>query len=396
MDVLNMLKSQFSPALVGKIANAIGVDEGTVQKALGGAIPALLAGFVEKASSAELGSAETEMTALPAMGDGEEAMNALSDPEKATQVASVGSGMVDGIFGDKLDGVAGWLSHQFGVEKTAALGLLATLAPVVLGFVKRIAGGDLNGFLAGLAPGLAGMLPGGLGSALGVPDVRVPAAEAPIPRAAVPVDETASSGGIPAWIWLIPVLIIGGWAIWKATQSGGSGPEETQPTVTQPAVTSPETTAPSGEMHKDLPGGVSLDFPAGSVEDDLIAFIEDPSRQVDKDTWFTFDRLEFDTGKATIRPESMERIDAIAKIMAAYPNVHLKIGGYTDNTGDPAANMKLSQDRAEATMSALVDKGIAADRLEAEGYGEQHPKASNDTDEGRQQNRRIDVRVTQK
>ena len=74
----------------------------------------------------------------------------------------------------------------------------------------------------------------------------------------------------------------------------------------------------------------------------------------------------------------------------------MKLGGYTDNIGDPAANLMLSQKRAETTMSELVKLGIDAKRLEAEGYGDKHPVADNSTEEGRQKNRRIDIRVTNK
>ena len=74
----------------------------------------------------------------------------------------------------------------------------------------------------------------------------------------------------------------------------------------------------------------------------------------------------------------------------------MKLGGYTDNIGDPAANLRLSQKRAETTMSELVKLGIDAKRLEAEWYGDKHPVADNSTEEGRQKNRRIDVRVTNK
>lgn len=74
----------------------------------------------------------------------------------------------------------------------------------------------------------------------------------------------------------------------------------------------------------------------------------------------------------------------------------LKIGGYTDNTGDQSANMSLSRSRAQNTMSAIATQGVSTSRLEAEGYGEQHPVVSNDTEEGRQRNRRVDVLVTAK
>jgi outer membrane protein OmpA-like peptidoglycan-associated protein len=76
--------------------------------------------------------------------------------------------------------------------------------------------------------------------------------------------------------------------------------------------------------------------------------------------------------------------------------VAIKVGGYTDSTGDAAANRRLSRERARTTMNALVALGVGQQRLEAEGYGEEHPVASNDTDEGRQRNRRIDLRVTHK
>ncbi|MNY64776.1 putative lipoprotein YiaD precursor [compost metagenome] len=72
------------------------------------------------------------------------------------------------------------------------------------------------------------------------------------------------------------------------------------------------------------------------------------------------------------------------------------MGGYTDNTGDASLNKTLSNDRANAAMQELVKLGIDANRLSAEGYGPEHPIASNDTPEGRAKNRRIDVRVSQK
>jgi OmpA-OmpF porin, OOP family len=77
---------------------------------------------------------------------------------------------------------------------------------------------------------------------------------------------------------------------------------------------------------------------------------EDASKPVDKTTWFTFDRLEFETGSTDLNPSSAEQLKNIAEILKAHPKVGLKIGGYTDNTGNPDANLKLSQKRAESTM----------------------------------------------
>ena len=74
----------------------------------------------------------------------------------------------------------------------------------------------------------------------------------------------------------------------------------------------------------------------------------------------------------------------------------IKLGGYTDNTGNADSNLKLSTQRANAAQAALVADGIEAPRVAAEGYGQEHPIATNDTPEGKAQNRRIDLRVTKK
>jgi outer membrane protein OmpA-like peptidoglycan-associated protein len=149
-------------------------------------------------------------------------------------------------------------------------------------------------------------------------------------------------------------------------------------------------------MPTKLPNGIELNLPEFGVEKKLIAFIEDKSKPVDKTTWFSFDRLDFETGSATLKPTSAEQLKNIAEIMKAYPKVALKLGGYTDNTGKADANLKLSQKRAESTMQELVKSGADAKRLQAEGYGEKYPVADNSTEEGRAKNRRIDLRVTSK
>ena len=133
----------------------------------------------------------------------------------------------------------------------------------------------------------------------------------------------------------------------------------------------------------------------GKIEGALVDFIKS-DKAVDKTTWFDFDNLTFETGKAVLKPESQNQLKNIAEILKAYPKVALKLGGYTDNTGDANANLKLSGDRAKTVESELVKLGVEDARLEAEGYGQEHPVADNATEEGRAANRRISVRVTAK
>lgn len=144
-----------------------------------------------------------------------------------------------------------------------------------------------------------------------------------------------------------------------------------------------------------LTSGVELNIPEFGVENKLLTFIKS-DKPVDKTTWFDFDRLTFETGAATLKPESQEQLKNIAEILKAYPAVNIKLGGYTDNTGNAASNLKLSQDRANSVRAELEKLGVDKGRLEAEGYGQEHPVASNDTEEGRAQNRRISIRVTEK
>jgi len=99
----------------------------------------------------------------------------------------------------------------------------------------------------------------------------------------------------------------------------------------------------------------------------------------------------FQTGSATIDPESNPRLDRVVEYMTHMASVRIQIAGHTDNVGDPRRNQQLSQARAEAVRAYLVSHGIDGSRVEAIGYGDARPAASNDTDAGRQQNRRIEA-----
>ena len=100
--------------------------------------------------------------------------------------------------------------------------------------------------------------------------------------------------------------------------------------------------------------------------------------------------ITFDTGKATLKPESTGEINRITKIMQDDPSLKFEVQGHCDNTGSDAVNDPLSQKRAEAIVAALAKNGIAKDRLTAVGKGSHEPMADNNTDEGRAKNRRVE------
>ncbi len=104
-------------------------------------------------------------------------------------------------------------------------------------------------------------------------------------------------------------------------------------------------------------------------------------------------QVHFATGQARVLPDSGELLGQVARVLKDFPRMRVSIEGHTDAAGGEAANMRLSQRRAEAVREQLVARGIAADRLEAIGFGSTRPVASNGTARGREQNRRTEFRI---
>jgi outer membrane protein OmpA-like peptidoglycan-associated protein len=176
------------------------------------------------------------------------------------------------------------------------------------------------------------------------------------------------------------------------------GDLEAKVAAAAPSAPSMPTAGTVAEYMKQLAGGFSLKGNVNGIESGLVSFIENAGKAVDKTTWFDFDRLLFKTGSADLdMDKSKDQLTNVAEIMKAYPKVELKVGGYTDNQGKADANKKLSEARAKSVVKALTGMGVAAKRLDPEGYGAEHPVcAANDTDECKAKNRRISVRVKAK
>lgn len=104
----------------------------------------------------------------------------------------------------------------------------------------------------------------------------------------------------------------------------------------------------------------------------------------------------FDTGKAELRPESAPELDRMITTMNENPKIVIELSGHTDNVGGNELNQKLSQDRADSVREYFIGKGIEPDRVASKGYGETKPVATNDNDEGRQRNRRVEFMILKK
>jgi OmpA-OmpF porin, OOP family len=392
-SIVESVMSLLGPNVAGPIASQLGESTETVQRGLQGGSAAILSGVAAKVDEPGFMGQLFGMITNPANTAG--ALSSLiSNPGAAVSgatgstITDLGSRFLSSIFGSRLPAVTDAVGQSAGLASGKAGMLMSMAAALVLGGLGqhvRENGSSAAGLASTLkseAGGLQRFLPAGLGSLLGSAPSYVAAAPAAVAKAG------------NRWLWpvvLLAVLLLG--LLWFFNRAKAPVGEAVQ-TVSNAGASA--VSALGQFFATKLPDGVELNIPQFGVENKLIAFLNDSSKPVDDTTWFNFDRLLFDTGSATLQPSSQEQLGNIAAILKAYPNVHLKIGGYTDNTGDATANMSLSAARAKNVMDSLVSSGIDASRLSSEGYGEQYPVGDNSTEEGRAQNRRIAMRVTQK
>jgi len=226
--------------------------------------------------------------------------------------------------------------------------------------------------------------------------------------------------------WLLPLLIligVGGWfgvgpgcggvadagknMVDKTAQVAGDAAKGAGDMAKGAAGAVGDAANSAGDMAKgavDAVGGVfsnideaakkaldGIKFGAGSAGSQMMDYINGGFKG---DGRFTFKNLTFTTGSATIDGATAAEVDNMAAILKTYPGVKVMVEGYTDNTGDAAANVQLSKARANAVKARLMGKGISGDRVMTKGFGAANPVADNGTAEGRSKNRRIEMTIS--
>ena len=401
--VLDSLNGLVTPQLVGAASMRLGESENAVSKGLGAAFPMILAALMQRLNDPNLLS--QLMNLLTGRADHPEVLanprNALPG-EASEEIAEVGGDLLSTAFGPQSREATSALGEYAGVKTPSASSLMTLGGALIAGLLSErvrrdhLSGAGLASLLSGQRSGIVGALPGALSSVAGLGALRDAGA-----RASAAVRETHRRSGF-GWLWALAALLLalGLWALWGRTEAptvGGSATDAMHQAGQAANDAGQYVVAKLGALTtRRLPTDIELSVPERGVESQVIAYLGDPSRPVDETLWFNFDRLLFETGSATLKPQSQEQLQNVAAILKAYPTVKVKIGGYTDNTGDPATNLKLSQARATNVMNALVALGVTPERVSADGYGEQYPVADNSTEDGRQQNRRIAIHVTQK
>jgi len=396
IDLIDLAKGYLTPNVIQAAATRVGESGEATQKALAGIVPTLVGALANTASTGD--GAQGLLRMLDAgKYDGGLLNNVTSLFAGGTTTEgalNTGKGILNGLFGDKIGEVSNLIARFAGVRPESASSLLALAAPLVmnvLGTQRASVGtgagalatllGEQKNFLRGLVPpGLGSMLgwstlPSGLsnlaGSATGAVSRTADEVTSALPRARRPR-------------WLIPAVIIGALIVlflaWLSSSTTSTAP------VRQAARKISEL---------QLPGGVKISVPEGSFNFSLASWLASTS-DTTVPKRFVFDDLNFETGSTTLTPESVGTVNSLVAVLTAYPAVSVSLEGYTDNTGDADANKKLSLDRAVAVKNIMTKGGIDEGRIGTDGYGQENPITSNDTEQGRAKNRRLELVVVKR
>ena len=427
-SLLESLTQHATQQLVPAATAKLGEPESAVTRGLHASYASILAGLVSRVGEPGVMRKVFDLVSSPSNDARLLEAGSTLRPDTLTNLLDLsGSSSVVGQLGSKFTSVlfdgnsaeaAEVVARHSGLRFESAAKLLTLCGPLVLSVLGRKVRDnrlDLAGFanlmmtqkdeiLRAAPPGITALLDRFGGTSRET--VRPVSTYAEPPRTVVAEPRASSMR------WLLPALgaLAALFVVWSATRRASVDRAATRAdsAVTRMSEAAGDVARSTGAavssavaslgdfVRRRLPNGTELNVPERGIESHLITFIEDGNRPVSDTLWFNFDRLLFDTDAATLQPQSQEQLRNIAEVLKAYPNVAMKVGGYTDNTGDPAANLDLSQRRATNVRQALVDLGVPANRLQAEGYGERHPVADNMTEEGRQQNRRIALNITRK
>ena len=179
--------------------------------------------------------------------------------------------------------------------------------------------------------------------------------------------EDKTKKGISPLLWLLPLLLLVGLLGYFLTRHRGT------------ETTAVATTTDSIKPDASQPQPASA-FTAQKITEELTS-----KGQIT----FYENAIHFETGKATVLPDSAAVLGEVASVLKAHPDWKMRVEGHTDNAGAPDTNLTLSQERANAVIAYLGDHGVDRSKLDGKGFGETKPVAENTSDTGKAQNRRV-------
>lgn len=408
INLLEKVRSGFTPDVVQRIGSYVGESPRNTERVIGEAVPSLVSQMAEQVSS---DAGATNLYQM-AKASGEEA---TASEVTSVSVAERGQGVVSRLFGERRQAVTDEIAAHTGVSRGTASKILSFVGPAVLASIGReiIARGLSVAGLASLLRGQRLAAAGGVPVDFGPPPGEFgPAYDRGRSYREEPLREVhrrrpASMGWLP--IALLGVVAVLGLFALLGRQHAMRAPKPSVPRVvapitpkvqapaapavqapaapapTAPAVRTPETAAPVPTVTVQAPTAI------GDNAEGLKAFLDDATAPSPRR--FLFD-LKFESASAQLMGDAPQNLATIASVLNQHPEARIEIHGYTDNVGDATQNRTLSQGRAETARDLLVQNGVDRNRISVSGDGADRPLATNDNEDGRAMNRRIELVVS--
>ncbi|MGO4707934.1 DUF937 domain-containing protein [Chryseobacterium sp. 2TAF14] len=402
LNIIDFIKGQLGSAFVSQAASQLGESEAGTSKAISGLLPVIVGGLANNSDNTAVLDSISNASSEGFLGN-------LSDTGADNSMIS---GLLTSIFGDKLSGIINTIATYAGISNNSSSSLLNLVTGATVGSIGKYAA-DNNLDRSGISSLLndqkgvvSTLLPAGLSLAsLNVGDwakryefdndqdeikpvtheePKVEVTRSVADGGTFPDRPTSSEGG-SIWKWLLPLLLLiaAGYFLWKqcekkettttTTVSGDSLNTVNDTMSTQNDTTTMATTKVDEDI--DL-NGTALKGYKGGMEDQMIRFLQSDGYKnakddsALKDSWYDFDHVNFKINSSNALEAGSEgQLQNLVAILKAYPDAKIKIGGYTDKTGDEAKNLKLSTDRANFIKDWLTKQGVGSQVIAADGYG---------------------------
>lgn len=424
LNIIDLIKGQLGPALISQSATQFGESESGISKAISALLPAVVGGMANNADKPGVLDAIMGSTSNGMLG------NLLGGTSNNSLITTV----LTAIFGDKVADITNAVSTFSGVNNSTSNSLLNMVTGATLGSVGKYASDnnigasgitsllqDQKGIVSSLLPAGLSLASLGVGNMFGAHEAeKVTVSSYDQPKVEVnrggdthshPTPDNNNNEGGSIWKWLLPLLLLGlaGWFLWNNYNKDKTEEVVTTDNTEMVADSTAGMVNDSAMMVTPVKEVTDIDLNgkmikgyANGMEASMITFLKSDSYKnaaddaALKENWYDFDNVNFKIGSATeLEAGSEGQIQNLAEILKAYPDAKIKIGGYTDMTGDAAKNKALSQQRADFIKSELGKLGVAAQVVGAEGYGSEFAKVpATASNEERAADRKMAVRFT--
>jgi len=423
-NLIDTVEKYLTPDFISKASSYLGETELGIRKALSGVTPSVLGALVSTPSA---------MT-----DDIENVFNTAKETHRSNLINNTDNFFTDGgrlidkgllqssaFIGDKTSPMVNAISTFAEVKKSSVsslVGIVSYMASASIGKYaedNKLSAGGLMTLFNNQRPVILKAFPlrlDGLVTLLGIPKISKNINTYSVESKDVHYNKPKSGGANLKWaVWLFAVLIAGFFA-WFFFLNGNHGCQSTmnkednitidssmvkdQPELILDTITGTVSYSLGQDIKFTLPDDSSFMAAAHGFESMLLEFIKSGNIDTaDKSAnWFNMFDVQFGSGGISYTGKSEQQLNNCAAILKAYPAVKIKLGGYTDNTGSAAANLKISQQRADKVKEDLIKRGAGAEQItEAVGYGSQFPVCeANDTKQCQARNRRVACKVALK